>query len=267
MPLRDSLDRVSPVFLRGPNGEKLRAGVTLVLDALVQLAEMGVKARMPDLAPEDALPLIGRDRRIRRGFIESSASYRVRLKRWLDDHRIAGSSFAVMQQVRGYMSPYTPRMRVVHTSPDGALAKWCTLNPDGTKEVHHQSPCNWDWDGQTTAWWRSWLIIYGSGTPWLQEPDYNDTSPVDAIWGSDQFTWGSTAKADEVRSIQTIVGEWTAAHQIYQNIIICWDDSKFSPTGSGAGYPDGTWGKWGKRVSGVSQPSRASFAIYWDGAS
>lgn len=261
MPLRDSFDHISPPWHLGPVAKKLRSAIMYALDGQVVIATEGVKARMPELAPEDALPIIGRDRRIVRGFLEGSASYRARLIRWLDDWRKAGSPYAIMGQVRGYTVPSTPRTRIVQTN--GTVANWYTIETDGSTEWHRANVTNWDWDGGTD-WSRFWVIIYSVSGPWVPEGDWGGAGEV---WGDTSGTWGTSAMIEEVQSTQRIVADWKPATATCTNIIIAFDSSKLSPTASpGSPMPDGTWGKQYKISGGNAVPSRDTQLRYWNGA-
>lgn len=226
----------------------------LSLEALIQ----GIQARLPLTGTPTALPRIGRDRVIRRGFAETDDAYKLRLLTWLDDWRHAGSAWALMRQVRGYVYPFVPRMRVI--SNTGVF--W-TLNPDDTKQK--EKVTDWDWDsnsgGDPDDWAKIWVVIYSTSGPWDRDGTWDDGE----LWNSRPAeTWGSTATPEQVAAIQSIVEDWKAAHELCVNIIIAFDDAVFDPTES-ATYPtDGSWGHWSKIVAGVSVPARDDRAIYWD---
>lgn len=236
----------------------------VLLDAGIQDNVEGLRARMPGVGTPTALPYIGRDRVIRRGRDESDASFAARQLRWREDHKTRGSAWAVMAQVKAYLTPHKPLMRIVTNN-----GTWKTLNPDDTREIVVTRPTpNWDWDGDDTKISRAWLIIYPPPALWTQGPAWGDPDLWDGAWGSEGFTWGSTATPAEVDSVRAIVKEWKAAHTLYQNIIIAFDEADFDPTGApGAPLPDGTWGHWSKTVAGVQVPARLLNACYWDGVS
>lgn len=248
---RSSLYAISPPWLRGPVGERLMYGFGVVLDAVAEWAGQGVRARFPGLGPADALPLIGADRQIVRGFAESDASYAARLVRWLDDWRIAGSAPSVLGQLRGYFLASRPRMRTIDDS-----GNWVTLASDDT--LSWVRGAGWNWDG-LMRWWRFWAVIYPSNGPWQTEGTWSDGT---TSWG-DGGTWGTTATPDEVATLRAIVAQWKGAHALPQWVIVAFDDATFTP---GASEPDGSWGPWSKYVGGVQIPSRIDSARYFDGA-
>src|SRR5262249_23084718 len=146
-------------------------------------------------------------------------------------------------QVRDYLYPYKPRMRIVNHR-----GTWYTLNPDDTIEVVKNAG-NWNWDGNTSLRSRFWLIIYSDAGPWTSEGAWGQ---VGTKWGS-TVGWGSTATADQVKSIRAIIDEWRSATALSVNVIIAFDPASFNPAAApgSPGMPDGTWGRWSKYSGGV----------------
>ncbi len=232
----------------------------LVGDAVLEFTLQGLQARWPGVGTPTALPLIGRDRCIRRGFAESDDSYAGRLPAWLDDWRGAGTPFGLMRAVRDYCFPSKPRLRIVNAS-----GTWYTLNPDDTTEVVQTwGAVNWDWDGDASKPTRFWLILYSTPEPkpWSKGSTYGDGSK----WG-DGRTWGTTATAEQVATLRAIVRDFKSAGDLCDKIIIAFDADSFAPASApgAAGMPDGTWGHWSKNVGGVQVPARLTTARYWDG--
>ncbi len=260
MSFRDSIKRVRTATFLGAIGEKMDFAVHLVLDGLRDLVEWGVKARFPEKAPEDALSIIGRDRRILRGYAEPSASYRARLLRWLDDWHIAGSPFSIMDQIAGYISPSRFQQRVVYTSaPSGGAALWYSRAALGGKSYVVTNPTNFDWDGLTAGWYRFWVVLYSDLGPWTTGDIWGTVS----VWGDTSGTWGLSASNDEVYSLRQIVNDWKPAHAVGINIIVSFDAAKLLPGAApGAPMPDGTWGKQYKNSAGTVVPSRDTALRY-----
>lgn len=253
MTFRDAILRIIPPRFRQGVAQKLFYSLAIHLDLLEAQAVWGVKARFPGTAPYDALPLIGRDRRITRGFAEPTASYAARLRRWWDDHKIAGSAYSILQQVRGYLTPYTPMMRIVNQH-----GTWYTLNAAGEFSVV-KNQGNWDWDGRGSELWsRFWLIIYVTGSPWSDAPLWSDFS-----WG-DGTRWGTTMDDNQADTIRKIIQQFKGAHEQCAYIILANNPNSFSPTAApgGTGMPNGTWGQWSKTVLGIAMPARLTTARY-----
>lgn len=258
MGFRDLMREVSPGFLRQKWGERFMYAPGLVLDGIMEWALLGVKARFPDKAPDDALAALGRDRRIRRGFAEPAAIYRLRLKRWLQTHKTRGNAFTLMEEIRSYLHGYAVRIRCVNDR-----GSWQTIHPDGTYEVNRLTG-NWDWDGRfpATARTRFWVIIYPLSTGlWAPDGEWGDGGR----WG-DGRTWGTTATRQQVDTIRQIVEDGRPQGARCVNIIIAFDAASFDPEASpGAPLPDGLWGSYGKEVAGVWVRSRLATARYWRG--
>lgn len=237
----------------GADGELIGYSLGVMKDAFADRIRQGLIARLPERAPSDALPLMGRDRRVVRGRNESTASYAQRLLRWLDDRKTQGNAFAMMDRLAEYLGPL-PRIRIVD-----ARGNWYTRDTDGTR-AYLLDQANWNWDGiDPDRWARFWVIIYPNGL-WTSTEAWGDAGTE---WGASP-SWGSTATIDDVASVRRIVKDWKRSGSRCVNIIIAFDANSFDPT---APEPDGTWGTWGTIDAGVMVPSRLSTAIYWDGTS
>lgn len=255
---RDTIFAMSPPRLRTPRAEKLiYALIGLPLDILAEAAEQAIKARFPETCPEDALPYLGRDRGIRRGPLEPSANYRLRLLLWIESWRGAGVGRAMLDQIAGYLTPQTCRIRI--WSQIGVVY---TREADGSFSIE-RAVGSWNWDGRTDLWARFWVILYSAtGEPWSRSGTWGDGKR----WGSPaNRTWGSTATIDQVTTIRSIVSDWKPAAALCVNIMVAFDDAAFDPT-SAVDMPDGTWGFASRNIAGTQRPARDPRCLYWDGA-
>jgi hypothetical protein len=264
--LRTTVSRYLPPWFQARLASgKVRAfkyiySICLLGDGLIENAYQGVQAQYPGLCPPDAYAFIGRDRMIIRGLSEDDDSYAARLINWLVDWKGAGNPFAIMQQVRGFLTPSTAKLRIVNQS-----GSWYTLNSDGSIEIHQTYPAsNWNWDNDPTKPTRFWLIIYSDAGPWVVDRKYGDGS----VWG-DGRSWGTSAPSNQVQLLRQIVDNFKSAGDLCPNVIVAFDPASFDPTAApnSPGMPDGTWGNWSTIVSGVRVPSRLATARYFDGAS
>lgn len=259
MNFRASLQKIAAPFLLLGDGGTFLDVLGTAIDAHARAALEGSRAWLPGLAPDDALPYIGRDRRIVRGFAESPNSYVGRLVRWLDDWKKAGNAYAMMRQLRGYLSPFAVRIRVVNNG-----GTWYTLNADGTTEYRRTKPApNWNWDGATSAWSRFWVILYPPAELW--EP----SSPLGSggVLGEGR-TIGTTATREQVATVRALVRQWKPAGSRCPYIIIAFDPASFDPEGPpGPPLPDGDWKRHGKGGSGPRVRGRLATARYWKGTS
>lgn len=232
--------------------------MALVKDAMAERIRLGVLARFPiaGSTPPDALAEIGADRRVFRGPDEPEAAFCARARRWLDDWRIAGSPWSVLEQVRAYCSPHEVRARIFTNRGD------CyTIDRDGTRSRVRDTA--WDWDGDTTRWARWWLVIYPTtaGDPWARQIAY-DEGPN---WGEVPGSWGSTATPEDVLAIQRIIRDRKPRGGRCDRVIVCFDDDHFDPTDA-LTLPDGTWGSTHKLSGGSYVHARFDDAAYWPGA-
>ena len=255
---RRAYTKLLPWWLTAEDGAKVNYSLGLLMDAYLTRLLQGLRARWPSHAMPSALPFLGRDRRIVRGINESAESYAARLLRWLDDHRIRGNPYALMEQLRAYCQADV-RIRTVDMR-----GNWYTIERDGTKSVSLQQG-NWDWDGaDASRWSRFWVIIYptSDGLPWEARPVGWDDGDW---WGDPSLTLGTTATANQASTVKSIVRDWQPDGTRCEWIIIAFDDTSFAPDDSSPPLPDGTWGKWGKLVSGNYEESRDETARYWKG--
>ena len=263
---RRAFYKLAPSWLTTGDGELVLYSLALVLDAEAERWRQSMRARFPHRCPSDALPAIGRDRKIIRGRNEPDAAYADRLVQWLDAHRTRGNPFALMRQIRAYCQADV-RVRTVDRR-----GNWYTLDFDGTESALIDQ-ANWDWDGDAvTNWSRFWVIIYptAAGLPWTVGPVWGAADLWGGTWGaSGGHTWGSTATQDDVASIRSIVRQWKPAGTACEWIVIAFDAASFDPTVAAQPTPNPTeWAHHGRQDAGGDEVfARLDTARYWKGPS
>jgi hypothetical protein len=250
MRFRDLFYGLVPDWLRRGDGERMLCVLGLMLDAFVERLRLSQEASDPSTAPADALPYIGRDRRIRRGINEPADAYAARLLRYLDDHMTQGNPFALMDQLYAYLQTDGVTLRTVDRR-----GNWFERAADGTRSFTLDQ-ANWDWDGGVlSAWARFWVVIFTDQGPWsFQWAHPGGTSTDGTI----------DATADEIAGVRTIVREWMPAGTRCEWIVVCEDDpaTKFGPTTGDD--PLGAWGRWSDGAANA-RPVRDASARYWLG--
>jgi hypothetical protein len=266
----------------------LAGAIAIVWDALIEGAIEGLDASMPgqvegdstSFPSVDALPYIGRDRRIVRGLAETTASYAGALRGWRKAHALEGTAFELLAQLQRILGPDPPRVRLVNS-----FGSWHTIEADGTRKMHvfdepgfQIAPDGttslistmahpWDWDGTYDPFY-IWPIIYAPNTLISEGVDWGDPG-VD--WGDEGLVWGMGASIALVEMIRGLIRDWMPAGIVCKKIIVAFDDASFDPETPGpypaAGMPDGTWGSAWKLSGGVYVPSRLSTARYLEGIS
>jgi hypothetical protein len=305
MALMDYIENVVPAWMRQtPFAHWLDYAFTIAagLDAMIDGVLDAAKSDMPgqtdlpggysEFASVDALPLIGRDRRIEQGLLESPGEYAGRLRRYQELWRRSGTPLAMLEQLAGILSPNAPRLRIVTASgvwytreEDGTFrmqnssGTGFALAPDGTitAETGHAHP--WDWDslspgalGQNDPG-RLWVIIYcPCNAPYLAatEGHFGDG---ESHWGDFQRVIGTSQTSPHVELVRKVLRDWRAAGIYVSHILYAFDPSSFDPLTPGpypaAGMPDGHWGHHSKfaTVAGVLTrvPSRLQTARYGRG--
>lgn len=249
MRFRTAFYRLVPSWLRGGEGERVLYSLGLMMDAMAERFRLSHEADLPDYAPADAFPYLGRDRAIRRGINEPQDAYAARLIRYLDDHRTQGNPFTLMRQIRAYLQTDV-RVRTVD-----AAGNYFTIDFDGTESVL-LAEGTWNWDGfPTRRDTRFWVIVYpiGGTDPWATL----------AAWPAVTTPATTTATSDAVRGLVSLIREWKPAGTRCEWIIVAHDDSTFDPTA--AMEPDGTWGDWSTLDGTHKSRSRETTARYFVG--
>lgn len=263
--MRDAVRRLIPPWMR----DRVAAGFTtgfkyiyvfgLMCDLLIQFALEGIRAKFPSLAPSEALSVIGRDRRIRRGLAESDASFLARLLLWLDSWRRAGSAYAMLEQLKAYLG-VAGTIRIVN-----ANGTWWTLKLDGTFERKVTLPTkNWNWDNNAALWARFWVVLYAADYGWTRDGTWGDG----ATWGDNGMGWGlSNLSWQSVLDLRGIIAEWKSAESVCKHVIISFDAAYPDPNAAaGAPMPDGTWGYFYKNSAGAAVSARDARLLFCAGA-
>lgn len=165
---RDTLRKISPPWLQRGLAEKIGYAIAVQIDAISDVATAGVFARYPGLGTPTALQLIGRERRIRRGRLETDASYAGRLRRWLVDHPRRGGPYALLEQLRAYFSaaPFP-----IHLASISGVRY--VLDVDGA--ITRDVPAV-----RNKARWARWVLLYFTDS--LDEMDLDELQLVPREW-------------------------------------------------------------------------------------
>jgi hypothetical protein len=71
-------------------------------------------------------------------------------------------------------------------------------------------------------------------------------------WDGGSDFWDGYIESTEITEMVTMLNTFKASNSRLQGLFLVHDDTAFDPTGSGVGYPDGTWDLWANRRSGVT---------------
>ncbi len=250
---RDMSDAISPTWLNGPVGQRFRYSMAVLYDALADAAGYATLARFPNTCPDDALPLLSADRQIDQGFLESGTSFRGRLIQWLDLWRAAGSPMGVLIAILGIFLPMSLRVRTVDNSSnwntyDIGPFPFLPAQSVPTPPTYVLGGGNWNWDGNTAPWWRTWIIIYVGPLGWTIGPHWGDGGH----WGDPGRLWGiSGPLPGQIQTLLSVIKKWKAAHSWIVNVILTTNNARFDPAHAAGGgvNPDGTWGNPANRFT------------------
>lgn len=203
---RAAIREISPPWLRGPVALAVLQSIAEQIDDLTERARAGVKARFPGLGSYESLPLLGRERRIRRGRLEADATYATRLLRWLDDHRRRGGPYAMLAQIHAFYAPDNFPVELRYAS-----GRQFVMDP-ATGTVT-RGDVVWTPPGDAAQWARWWLFY-----EWPTEIESDGVWGDPGTWG-DGGVWGSNLTPQEVRDIRLVPREWNAAHAIGRVVV------------------------------------------------
>jgi hypothetical protein len=145
---RDTLKAISPPWLQQGYAWRILYALAVPIDAAGDALNAGIKLRFPNLYSGESLPYIGRERRIRRGLVETDVNYAARLRRWFEDHRRRGGPYALLEQLYAHYAPNNFRIDLWYAS-----GRRFVMDPDGT--ITSDIPALPD-----DAYWSRWTLIY-----------------------------------------------------------------------------------------------------------
>jgi hypothetical protein len=226
VPLELYAQQLAPGFLRGDYGQQLMRSLGILKDLALERARRAVRARMPTLAPYDALPLIGDERQIDAVPGEPAAAYAERLRNAWDTWRLAGLPLGVLRALRIAGFPTVTLLQMRRHS--------FTLDADSN------------------------LVVANYGAP--VDQGYTPANYPATFWNafgvviSEPFGWSGAVPADGSATAELcrrVLKRWKPAHAICDTITIVtgielWD------------WPAGSWdeagGHWltdGEAAAGV----------------
>lgn len=229
-------------WLTSGQSELVLYSLGLMQDAMADRFRLSMEARFPSFAPPDALALIGRDRGIVRGRGEPRDAYAARLLRYLQDLRVAGSPFALCEQLFHYLQTPNATIRTVDDR-----GNWFERAPNG--ELAAQIGGGWNWDGQTK--FRFWVIIVNG--PW------------EIRWDPSLGSWSgnTTATSEEVSDVMSIIRDWSPAGTQCEWVVVANGPAETTFAPGAPTTPHGTWGHWAS--GNPMRPTRSNLARYWRG--
>lgn len=209
------------------------------LDAFAEVCQQTTWLMFPSICPDDALPQIGHDRAIPRGFAEPEASYRERLVRWRypRGHRIRGSAPGLLEQIAAVFG------NAVTAQTIDARGTRYTFGTDGAERG-----VAWDWDGEDLLpnWARFWVVLKIDGATHL--PTWAEAEAAGTTWEdakAEPRCWaGLGIHPGQLAAVKRLVQvgrlSWTPAGRRPVYLVI-WFEGESYPA------PDGTWDDWSDR--------------------
>lgn len=175
----DWLQLLAPPWLLDPGGRALLSTIGTQMDRGRDRIRQGVRARFPEVAPSDALPVIAAERLLPRAPGETDASWAAYLRKawevWGGDPTLgggAGTPAGVLTAVARAGFPVTYASSL--TGDVGATAivswngRWVQMGTGGTPVFGQLDDCverpgggqpGW-YDGQESFWSKFWLLLF-----------------------------------------------------------------------------------------------------------
>lgn len=237
---KDYLEQLAPPWLQGPRGRRWTRSVGDGLDALVERLKLGVKARFPLEAPEDALGRLGLERGIPRGAVETSEAYAARLADAWETWPWAGTPYGMLRAFRaaGYSN----------VALETVGGKQFTLDANGELVADGLPAGSWAIDA-TPAFWSKFQVLFLSPLPanWSVSPvpvvavakGQDVTNPGPAVGGRPSLVDnGLLAGQEAIIRIRCVsAGHYNGAGAPIAQFIVSLNDGLTWFTNNGAGYP------------------------------
>lgn len=199
--------RVVPPWLTRGHGRRLLQSIAALYDRLSDRTDDSATLRFPNAEREDALAVLGGDRLLVRGPLESAESYAERLRGWREAHLNRGGPYALLGQLRAFHVGSEHRIDLVY----GNGTRY-TLHPDGS--ITYDSVPGWRADSDPAKWAVAAVIHF------LDE----DPGALTAL---------------EREQYLTLPRDWSAAHVLPIVVGLAWDGAATI-----WGYPwELTWGE------------------------
>lgn len=232
------LNRLPP-WWRRLVGAPIVRGLAGPIDDMAKDTADSIKLRFPvQNGDQDALALIGKERRILRGPNEAGNTYAARLNEWLDDHKTRGGPYALARQLYLFWKDslgvpfqivyWSGRRYSVDTA--GAITRddisW--TNPNGTGH-----------------WSEFWIFydVSGLAADWITEDGSGviDDAGEQIIF---DVLSGGALTPDDVENFSSVPREWSAAHIAKIHVVLVYGNARLW------GYPvpvkkwGADWGVW-----------------------
>lgn len=149
----------------------------------------------PSFPNTDALPLIGRDRRLPKGSLEDDVSYARRLRYWRRAHKYAGTYMGMLCALRAVLLPTPPKIHVVRSGfefpPLPSTVDWWTIDDTGVRHLCTKK------DGSHPGVF--WPLVDTELGPDFEDvrPIPDKTAPLD--WNWDGHYWRFGLNEDKTR--------------------------------------------------------------------
>jgi hypothetical protein len=153
---KDFLEAIAPSWLLNPRGRRWVRALGDGPDSQLTRVKEAVLARMPLLAPEDALAALGNERVIPRGGSETAANYAARIAAAWDTWPWAGTPYGMLRAF--WAGGYTNvKLEIAH-------GKQFSLDANGALVTTALPGGSWEFDPLGT-FWSKFLVLFTAPLP------------------------------------------------------------------------------------------------------
>lgn len=179
----------APPWLRRALGDGFLSSLGETKDELVARAKESVKARLLELGPDDALPVLGLDSQMERGPNETADGFRARmLDRW-NHHTWRGLEKGVEDALRVY----------------------------GLTDARMYTRRDSDPFDDNTNWWsRFWVFVFS--------PPWTNILAGDAVPAAEESLAGTTMTLSELRTLRRIIHTARSGHELGVELVLIYDE-------------------------------------------
>ncbi len=223
------------------------------VDVHIEAALQALRAPWPGIGTPTALSLTGRSRGILRGESDTDAQYAVKLNKWFDKWRGAGSQRQLAIELHEYLGN-APRVRVINRA-----GHWVTCNADGTITTNDAT---WNWDGTSNPeragfWSELFVVVYP--TAWAN----TGTWGAGRLWGARDSGLGHQVTRTPYDAVRAILAQWKGAHTSIRCVIFTSAATLFNPLDA-ATCPNGTWGEYGTTGASRTSSRNTTTCRFWE---
>lgn len=258
-------ERETPYWIRNGYGGIFLQALGLTLDTAQATLLHSLRQTRPFVCFEDALEFLQADRGIRRYPTEPTESIRLRLAKWRQIKRHAGSHYGEMINLQPLFLPSTlPAIVIVHQAGDASSATYHRYSSDGVYTVTRAVPSNFAWDPSTYRWSRFWVFIEETPELAASAPALYDDG---TLYDDGVIVYDGALTSARIADIVSAIEDSKAAHSMLAGVALIRTGYTLDASGTGVTLPDGSttypMGNWYLEADpNTGEPTRPDYITF-----